>query len=471
MALIELATKTPEISALIELACYTSACRPPTSGGTGGSSPSLSTRKITSKKLTHPLHGLGTELSEISTATAAKQAVRIVQKVAGFGHLSKHPGMQKGASEKDQKALVDAIVDQVSDNVIEVYDRSTTVDVSRQWYDAANKLSLDMAAKYGVSMETAAAVVATLSPQADWNHNVKLADMVLAKVTGRDPLSSDDVRAVNDIALQQHAAAIEAWEGRGSNPDNKPPVPRRLDPDTVRSSDDLTDLEMAYYVRHASGERHSVPEMTLTGDKGYAFGPELRNKPTKQDPQGVETALRWQQYGALADAVSVIRNPSMENISDRLGGAHKVRSFFNNIAYPDSSQPDVTMDTHAFGIAFRMPVTSSHPVIKSGGNNVYNTPNDNAAGTTGVHVLLAEGYRRATARVNRRRSAPNPPLRPREMQSITWEQWKHDYPAEFRSTGEATGTLPRSEAVLRQHDAGTISTREMNAALKEVRGS
>lgn len=471
--LTELVSREPiEITAaLVELACHTSACRPPTSGGTGGSSPGtdgpVSTRVLNTAKhqrgeIEIPIYGLGTELKEIPTEVAAKQAAAIVNKVPGFAHFADHPGMKEGASEADRKALVDSIVDQVADNVVEVYDRSPNPETTRQWYDAANKLSVDLAKKYNVHPDVVAAVIATLSPQNEWNNNVALAHHVLDVITAKDQsISQSDLREINRVIAQQHLGAMKAWRERVAKaratgkPDSirkalqsEPKFPGRVL--SAKTQADLTNTQLAYLVRIRGGESNIIPEMKLTGDKGYKFDGLLKND------NGSDSAMKWQSYGALAAAVSVVRDPSDRNISTQLGGAHKVRSFYNNISEPNSSQPDVTMDSHAFGVALRMPLTSSHPLIATGSGNIYGTPSNAKAGTGGVHVLLAEGYRRATARVNRRKNGPKPKLLPREMQSITWEQWRYDYPASSRGDrdkGRSPGSMSQVESIMRAADA------------------
>ena len=190
--------------ALIELACHTKACAPPPIG-TGGSIEEVSTRVIKAAGKESPLRGMGTRLSEIPTEVAVSQAAAIVSNVAGFGRLKSHPGLKKNASEEDQKAAVNAVVSQMADNVLEVFDRDTQADVDRQWYDAANRLSKDWGAQYGMHPDHVSAVIASLSPQRDWDDNVQQARSVLEFMSDRknQRLSTNDIRAVNRIAAQQ----------------------------------------------------------------------------------------------------------------------------------------------------------------------------------------------------------------------------------------------------------------------------
>jgi hypothetical protein len=448
--------------ALIELACHTKACAPPPIG-TGGSIEEVSTRVIKAAGKESPLRGMGTRLSEIPTEVAVSQAAAIVSNVAGFGRLKSHPGLKKNASEEDQKAAVNAVVSQMADNVLEVFDRDTQADVDRQWYDAANRLSKDWGAQYGMHPDHVSAVIASLSPQRDWDDNVQQARSVLEFMSDRknQRLSTNDIRAVNRIAAQQHSKALAAWRNKVARAEkegnettiakakaSKPQPPEPLDLKTTMELADLDDTQVSYLIRDRSGTP-VTPTMQLTGDGGYVFGPPAQTR------SGEDTKVRWTSYSTLANAVSIIRDPSPENVSARLGSGHKVRSFYNNIAYPTSSQGDVTADTHAFGIAFRIPVTQSHTTIATsrGSANIYGRPSNAGAGTQGVHVLVAEAYRQAASRVNRRKGTSKK-YSPREMQSATWAQWRRDYPAEIRADRRSVkGSMSQTEDVLRQADA------------------
>lgn len=472
---------------MIELACHSASCAPPPVG-TGGSSPvgTISTRLITAVKADKPITGLGTKLSEIPLSVAVKQAASIAKNVSGFAALADHRGAAKDASEKDQKEFVTAVVAQMSDNIVEVFDRSPNPEISRLWYDAANKLSQDWATEFDLHPDAVAAVIASLSPQNPWENNVAQARAVLETTSDPDRvITTDDLHAVNGIIVQQYDAEVRTWknaiakaerEGRFETAENKrsnpPEAPKLLDTDATTKLRDLNNLNAAYFVRHLVGEGKDAPEqraMAPTPGGGYEFGAALQNN------DGSSKHLIWMTYGAIDNAVSVIRNPDIENVSRAMGGAHKVRSFYNNIAYPNDANHDVTGDTHTFGISFRTPVGSSHTLISTGKGsvNIYGRPTNAAAGTQGVHVLVAEAHRVAARRINRRKSTTRKYL-PREIQSVTWEQWRTDYPAATRAgKGANEGSTARVEAVLRAADADPESwpDKRVQAELATIRGT
>jgi hypothetical protein len=381
------------------------------------------------------------------------------------------PGVDEKSSEEDQQALVDAVVDRIANNVVEVFDRSDAEKraMSRKWYDAVNTLAGDLGDRAGVHRDVAAAVIAVLSPQQDWDENVAMAERVVEVMSDPNQLiSSDDVMRVNGAKVAQWVGAMDTWkksltraEATG-DPDKVAKVVARrpeMSPylthsDGLRLSD-LSDRDTAFFIRSSSADA-VVRRLTPTAEGGYVL-----SEPLVTD-RGELAKLPWNSYGTITKAVSIMRNPTPENVSTQLGGEHKVRSFYNNIAYPNDAQEDVTMDSHAFGVGLRLPITQSHPILggkkredegegsASKSQNLYSVPSNAAAGTRGVHVVMAEGYRRATARINRRRSTQTRYL-PREVQSITWEQWRDDYPSTGR--GGVRGTMARAEEILRSADA------------------
>ena len=67
-------------------------------------------------------------------------------------------------------------------NVTRIFRTASLAEVQagRDWYAAANRAAVDFAAKYAVTVEVAAGVLAATSPLNSWGANVRLADKVLA---------------------------------------------------------------------------------------------------------------------------------------------------------------------------------------------------------------------------------------------------------------------------------------------------
>jgi hypothetical protein len=110
---------------------------------------------------------------------------------------------------------------------------------------------------------------------------------------------------------------------------------------------------------------------------------------------------------------------SRQNISDNLGKAHKVRSFYNNIIDPESDA-DVTIDTHAVGAGLFSPVSGvdAYPKHNFGG------PGSNHTGTVGTYPLYAEAYRKVAQELG---------IKPRELQSVVWEKTRDLFSDEFKT--------------------------------------
>ena len=66
-------------------------------------------------------------------------------------------------------------------NILAVYDLATTGErrEGMEWYNRANRVAADIASEHGISLETAAGVIAALSPNNRWERNVVDAENVI----------------------------------------------------------------------------------------------------------------------------------------------------------------------------------------------------------------------------------------------------------------------------------------------------
>lgn len=66
------------------------------------------------------------------------------------------------------------------DNILDTLDRATADEraYGAVWYGEARDFSERLATRYGLTVDAAAAVVATLSPQTEWGHNKRWAERV-----------------------------------------------------------------------------------------------------------------------------------------------------------------------------------------------------------------------------------------------------------------------------------------------------
>lgn len=554
------------VQSVIELACHSAACRPPRSGGTGGSLPAgetrISTRTPTAKGAEAPIQGLTTGWESVPTEQKLAMAHRLVDSVDGFRDI-------KRADYKSDEEFCSAVVDRVADNVEHTFSHVSEENIGkwRNWYPGVRLLSEQWAAEYGLEPHQVAAVFASLSPGARWDDNVEMVRLVLeTAVRNADvPMDAPSVRRLNkiistmnkkaqtalvkkqekagevaeratavksaieagDIAsaaetfnsfkgkkpstafkaaaklLQtgqvntdgisiiermlaapegdrtairkeakellgvqgyaQHLALVEVLSSKTSAYDksmkSKAKRIAQLNPKKEIRISDLPVELAGVAVRAVAGEGRTIPRVVITAEGTPKFDGILKND------SGSDTKLRWSTAGFLADAVSITRDGSLSNISKRLGEAHKVRNFYNNITDP-SDESGFTADSHAFGIAIGTPVGLSHPYIGTTGKNgqtavsLPSKPHFASTGLKGVYALVQEGNRRATERANRRRPKDDQ-LILREMQSITWEQWRSDYPTEYRADKSGKGgAVSRIQEVYRQRDSGKLDYAE-----------
>jgi len=131
---------------------------------------------------------------------------------------------------------------------------------------------------------------------------------------------------------------------------------------------------------------------------------------------GNEASVTWPSAGMMAKAVSVMDDPSIENISRQMGQMHKVRNFYNNIADPNSVAGDVTIDTHAVSANLLQPLSGEDaPVLHNFGRGVKGSQgpvNSSVTGNKGTYGIMAEPYRRLASDLG---------VIPRQVQSVTWE--------------------------------------------------
>jgi hypothetical protein len=156
--------------------------------------------------------------------------------------------------------------------------------------------------------------------------------------------------------------------------------------------------------------------------------------------------------------VAILEDGSIENISRRLGGQHKVRNFYNNIFDPNDQHGSVTIDTHAVAAGLLKPLSGSSPEVlhNFGGGGSSSSAQSGAQGTYG---LYAEAYRRA---------AKERGILPREMQSITWEAVRGLFTPGFKAQAKNVDAVAK---VWENHKAKRISLDETRKQLTALAGN
>ena len=282
---------------------------------------------------------------------------------------------------------------------------------AKQWYVGANKLAQEAADKFGVPLEAAAGVFASLSPQQDWYVNYDIGMRLMDIYVNHQDTAFDDAtykRFTNYInAKNKKGNYVQKQETRTA---------QQLVADDMRGKtfDEMNTVQQGFFVRFWDEQNNAERgHMVVTPEGG--FSDYARTK------SGAKVVKKWNSFSPIRKSIEILNDPSRENISNQLGGAHKVRSFYNNILDPHAAEGDVTIDTHAIAAALLRPLSGSHKEVI---DNFSGAGNNATIGAYGSYGIFAEAYRRAAAEAG---------VEPREMQSITWEAVRGLFPAAWKA--------------------------------------
>ncbi|VVB52818.1 Uncharacterised protein [uncultured archaeon] len=318
--------------------------------------------------------------------------------------VRKYPGVKIPKNIKDIGKVFDAFTDHVKDNLKFLYhDASPEKQVNNaKWYVSANKLAKGLSSEHGISEPQSAGVIATQSPQKDWDMNVSLA----RRITDIWKKQQDTVATPEMIAK-----AHDIIKKTGANEELKKMIPLF---EGKKLSEVENPLAQAAWVRMYD-EAHNPREFHYidpgTGD----------NKGLRMNADGVTPSkVAWGRLPQIDNALSILKDGSRENISERLGSMHKVRNFYNNIIDPTNNM-DVTIDTHAVAAGLIQPLGGSAKEVL---HNFGAAGKHIGTGTMGTYPLYADAYRIAAKELG---------ILPRELQSVVWEHVREMFPSEWKS--------------------------------------
>jgi hypothetical protein len=363
------------------------------------------------------------------------------------GLIQNYPSYKPKKENETPEEVFENIIQQSVDNLLWLHDQvpNEVKERSHLWYDGARALTNRWSELYGIPDRSVAGVLAALSPQMDWFKNVNLAERVLDIMT-----YAQDHKY--DAAMEQIAATkVMVDEKTGKVTEKNQKYWDEVKGKRLRELDDphLKAIWLRIYDEAYNSRNYRV--VTPEGE----FADWARNNAQDAlaidlETVGEKSKTSWGGFGEIAKAISVIDDPSYENITLRMGAKHKVRNFYNNILSPNADAGDVTIDTHAVAAALLQPLAGkdievAHNLATSAGKGMPNARSSALTGVQGTYGIFAEAYRRAAAERG---------ILPREMQSITWEAVRGLFTPAYKSNQQNKDTISQ---IWYDHADGKIS--------------
>ena len=354
-----------------------------------------------------------------------KKQTAIEKLLSGFPPAFSESELGKQITDEKTPASerLDLLINTLKENLKSLYEDvpDDIKERSKLWYDGANAIARDVSARTGLTVDQVGGVIATQSPQKDWFMNVQQA-LNIIDVYQNHIDEKIDVTAMSD--------AIDLFV---LNP--KEEFKQQIRRELVEKINNMSlrealEVDSKEYNAYA-GLITRIISLHTHGQSFDILSPEGVPVEIKLKKDGTPARHGFGSNSEIYKAISILEDGSIENISDRLGKAHKVRSFYNNIVQP-SSNNDVTIDTHAYAAAFMFPhsgtdvgvkaLFSSSPMVK---NLRKKEEGDIENRSSLVYALLADAYRDIARELG---------VLPRELQSITWEKIRKIFPDNIKSS-------------------------------------
>jgi len=291
--------------------------------------------------------------------------------------------------KKKSKAIINSFKEEVKNNLRALYNNVSEEfrEVSRQWYNGANRLAQGISESYGISFEQSAGILAALSPKNNWFNNISAAERVIRAWSDHQDTPVTQEMVDRTIAyMERNGEAPFAKDIRTAFAKTK-----------GRSISELT----KEYKKTGEPKMVEAIGITMRIIDQSEYSPVVYSVSPEGFIDGKYGVIGWPGGAALSNAVSMLIDPSMKNISSRLGNGNKVRNFYGNIIDPQNSE-FLTADTHAFAAGLMLPASANEAQdfgLFKGGMSV-------------EYAIFKDAYIEVAKEFG---------ILPRELQSITWE--------------------------------------------------
>jgi hypothetical protein len=295
------------------------------------------------------------------------------------------------------------------------------------WYEKAHGECQSIADDAGLTIDQATGAVAAISPQMAWGPNLAVARFL---AENRDQkvdtgiLSTPMTRRLDKGGKQTRTA----YEWAALEVDGKKIDKQRRSMPSLEELQGKRFSDLDPYVAASLMKAHAQQGVGVFGGKRLtgplSIADDITGKvqrvnfpPTIQSGRGLRIMVEGGDGNGLING-------------------HKVRSFRNNLRFPTALDGDITIDSHAVSLALGRKVSSgSEEYGQFSGKRVRLPdktmsrltpgPTSQTLGVRGNYAVWADAYRRVADRHG---------LRPNQLQSITWIQWRREHPDSARTT-------------------------------------
>ncbi len=366
-------------------------------------------------------------LQEILLSDTAEMPKELLAKNAEV--IRDYPGMGRLRSNASTDTIMGEFADLVGGNLMKVWDEMPTEmrDRAAQWYEGANKIRRGLANEYGISDAQASGIIAVLSPQNPWDNNVAAAERMIDIY--KNNIMSDNFKTSSEMMNWYKADKAKRKPKNGKKSSPFDPYIKEIQ---GKSLGELkSDKAKAAWIRMYD-EAHNSREFPL-------WTPEGKRSGNYKTGKGEDATMSWGSFNEMSNAISILEDGSLKNISEKLGVQHKVRNFYNNIENPQLPEY-YTSDTHNVAAGLLRPLGgSAKEVAQSFGAG----PSSSITGHKGTYGLYHDaGNRMAEAQG----------VLPRQVQSVVWEGVRELFPA-----ADKKRLKPIVDNIWKEYDAGKIS--------------